>query len=171
MEWVSFVRHLKRRWMSSGRFQLPISGCTDEEIDQLQTAQGMAYLPKLYREFMLQMGRDDGGLGKSFGAYLTYPYVFAFKTEQTGFAQPILQTFEMEQGRFVFCSDNDNFFYFFDARDMSDDPIVYNMRPNTETGQEFVIVELANLSAVLVDLVEFNFDTSGSGKEEHAPLD
>ena len=88
MESTSFIRYLKQRWMSCDYFQPPIEGCTDGEIEQLQAAQKVDFLPELYREFMRQMGREDGGLGKLLCADLTYNAVLAFKSERTGFALP-----------------------------------------------------------------------------------
>jgi hypothetical protein len=156
----SFIEHLTKRWMSCYAFTPPILGCNDSEIEQLQIAQNVEKLPELYCEFMRQMGREDGGLGKLLDAYLTYTYALTFKSEQIDFSLPILKTYGLERGNFVFLSDNNNFLYFFDTVESSDDPIVYNLTPNIKIGEEFIKVNLGNLSGVLVDLVEQCFPDS-----------
>ena len=170
MEVKSFIRYLQQRWILCHAFQPPIVGCTDAEIEQLQAAQGVDYLPELYREFMRQLGHEDGGLGKFLEADLSCSHVLTFKSAQNGYCLPLLRVFGVDKEAFVFYSDNTNFLYFFDTRDRSDDPVVFSIHENSGIGDPHVKVKWGSLSSILVDFVEGCFDHV-NWKETDASLD
>ena len=161
MESRSFIRYLKNRWLSCPLSQPPLIGCSDEEVEALRVAQGVDRLPALYVEFMRQMGRADGGLGKPFDADFSYAAVIDLKSPELGYALPILRSLGLERENFVFLSDNGNFLYTFNTDDTIDDPVVYNFHEGSEIGEPYYVkAEVGSLAGFLTDCVEDCFEIS-----------
>jgi hypothetical protein len=111
----SFVREMKSRWMMCPEYKPPFIGCTEEEVESIRLAQGVDYLPELYRQFMLEMGKSTAGLiPANDPCDLSFPEVLSFQNDG------------LPEDCFVFLVDSQgDMFWFFRTVDNYDNPMLY----------------------------------------------
>lgn len=80
-------------------------GCSPEELEEIRLGQQVDFLPRIYREFMLEMGKGAGGFLFNDGIY-TCPSA-------------------AENKAFVFFVSSNDIFYYFETDPQVDDPPVY----------------------------------------------
>lgn len=108
-------------WMPFGT-----QGCPYSHIIEMMTAQDVDYLPPLYEDFMLDMGRM-GYLIFPMRKYV-YPYILNFKKDLLRFIAfwvELGNVFELPKDAFVFVNDFGAGFLYFCTSDKNPDPIVH----------------------------------------------
>jgi hypothetical protein len=96
-----FADELKRLLIEQiGKYVGKFEGCSEEEIEEIRIAQGVDFLPNIYRQFLAIVGRADGHLFR--GTDVCYPEVL----ENKGTAASLLYVngnpSEMPQNSVVF---------------------------------------------------------------------
>ena len=111
----SFVREMKSRWMKCPEYNPPFVGCTEEEVELIRLAQGVSYLPELYRQFMLEMEKSTAGLMHVNNAgEFTFPDVLLFQNDG------------LPEDCFIFLVEpQGDSLWFFRTAEKEDDPMVY----------------------------------------------
>lgn len=116
--WVSFIQHLKSEIMKYSREEYPLEcvGCTRAEIENIMKTQGVSFLPEVYKEFMLQMGRGISGWVVN-NIVWNYPMVLQYKTP--------LDAENLGMDIVIFGEDHSGcgFVYFHTALEDSDPPV------------------------------------------------
>jgi hypothetical protein len=101
--------------MTCPEYKPPFVGCTEEEVESIRLAQCVAYLPGLYRQFMLEMGKSTAGLipADDAGDFI-FPEVISFQNDG------------LPEDCFVFLVDSQvDSFWFFRTANREDDPMLY----------------------------------------------
>lgn len=127
--------------------------------------QSVEYLPKLYRQFMLEFGQEAGGL-PSTGEF-RYPYVLDFKKDDQPPLWYLGDPLILPSDSFIFMTDYDAYALFFQTTDRVDDPFLYRIEENVdhsvdEEGRDLFlkVVRDVRLSAFLVDWVEESIENA-----------
>jgi hypothetical protein len=151
-EYRDLISKIKNIWMSGKLFVPPFIGCVEEELEELKLAQKVQYLPQVYRQFMLEMGRTSGGLHRVDGEF-RYPFVKDFKPDGL---PPIWlpEDFELPDDIFVFVTDKDAFALYFHTKAEEDDPIVYNVHHTGSDASGVAIMSYDKMSKFLHKWVE-----------------
>ena len=147
-QYSSIIEHLIERLAASPVCEGPLEGCSEDEIDEIREAQNVKRLPRMYKEFLLQMGRHTGGLEGYLGFEMTYPAACTFKR----------LSFNLLRQPDIFVithiADGDCAFYF---HIHEDDPVVYWIGYDTRPEfVEFNVLETKDcglLSNWLMDVV------------------
>lgn len=104
------------KWTSSAACEGSLEACIDDDLDAIQEGQGVKRLPRMYRAFMLCMGRNTGGLEAYLRSEITYPAACEFKK----------RTFDLLRQSDIFVlarmADGEGVFY---VHVSEDDPVVY----------------------------------------------
>jgi len=130
---MSSVRELRERLVQAGIARpSEIRGCTAEEIEEVRATQGLP-LPRVYEEFLREMGRGAGAFLR--GTDVFYPRVlqvheWALDLLAEDGAETVLPS-----GAFVFLSHQGYQFMFFPTG-QSDDPAVYFYREQARAAQQ-----------------------------------
>ncbi len=77
-----------------------IVGCTEAEIETLMTDQGVTFLPELYRQFLLILGKQSGLLFQ--GTDAQYKYLMGMKEAAVELLQENGKPFDLPADAFVF---------------------------------------------------------------------
>lgn len=118
---MSFGEKLKMEYLQSVDKEAIFKGCNDDEVDKLGKLQGVSYIPLLYRDLLLKMGRI--GMGKILDGEATYDYLTYLKES---FLREIARSnLNCPKDIFVFFGHHDYIFYFFRTKLMEPNPIVY----------------------------------------------
>jgi hypothetical protein len=156
------MEHLRKRVASSTACEGILEGCSDDEIDDIREAQGVKRLPRMYREFLLHMGRRTGGLEGYLGFEITYPGACEFKR----------MTFDLLRQPDIFVmahiADGDCAFYFHIDED---DPVVYwagyDTRPEFV---EFNVLETKDCGPLSNWLIDVVGDFIGDSQQPSNPI-
>ncbi|MEO8612962.1 MAG: hypothetical protein ABI690_34030 [Chloroflexota bacterium] len=147
-QYTAIMEQLVERLASSAAYEGTLEGCSEDEIDEIRETQGVKRLPRMYREFLLHMGRHTGGLEGYLGFEITYPGVCEFKR----------MSFDLLRQPDIFVmthiADGDCAFYFHIDED---DPIVYwvgyDRRPEFVEFNVLETKDCGSLSNWLIDVV------------------
>jgi hypothetical protein len=140
----SLIDFLARQWEMSAACNSELVGCTEAEIAQIKSIQGVERLPASYEGFMKRMGRDMGGLEWHSGMELRYPYVLEFKAqsfERIREADVLVLSHNSDGDCALYCHVDD------------DDPIVYWMG-YADDSLDHVIGEWGRFSDWLAELID-----------------
>jgi len=100
-----------------------LEGCTEEQIDEIKVKQRVNFLPEIYRQFLLWMGRNAGDL--YLGSDYTCNRLLHLKDEANSDFERFGHTFRFADDVFVFMSHGGYVYWYFDTKDKNDDPSVY----------------------------------------------
>lgn len=121
----SFGVEFKEKLTSLGRaVPSQFKGMTEQEIEEVRIAQRVEYLPEIYRQFLLHMGRGAGRLFQ--GLDYTYSDLLDIKEAAIEFGAEDDPPFELPEDAFVFRSDQGVQFLYFHTIGKEDDPAVYS---------------------------------------------
>lgn len=95
-------------------------GCTEEEIDSIESRFSI-HLPKAYRDFLLEMGRDAGNF--LVGMDYTFPQLFEFRNWAEQLLQEAGSPFRLPANAYVFLSAPGGSVLFFYCDDDDDPPV------------------------------------------------
>jgi hypothetical protein len=147
-EYTAIMEQLVERLASSAACEGTLEGCSEDEIDEIQDAQRVKRLPRMYREFLLHMGRRSGGLGTYLGFEIAYPTICEFKRHSFDLLHQS-DIFVM-----TYIPDGDCAFYFHIDED---DPIIYwvgyDRRPEFVEFNVLETKDCGSLSNWLIDVV------------------
>jgi hypothetical protein len=78
--WASFIEHLKNDVAQSAldteSIKLEFHGCSEAEIQEIMRVQRVSFLPEVYVQFMLQLGRGSSNpLWMTSPIFLSYPHL------------------------------------------------------------------------------------------------
>lgn len=159
----SFMRYFTQRWVSCAGYKPPLEGCTLAELDLLMQAQKVKTLPALYTEYMLTMGKQDGGLSDDYYQESRYPNVMNFK-KYSEFEMSLLKSIgTFTEPLFIFYAyPQADIILYFNTTEHNPDPMVFTttFRPNRfrkgkpRKGLGINQKKLGTLSFVLVDILE-----------------
>ena len=100
-------------------------GCSAEEIENVMHEQGVEFLPKIYREFMMEMGKRAGGW-LFYDAVYFCPHVGKNKIDAAEILERHNKQLVLPPDAFVFAiHPNDAFHYFLTAEQSEDPPVYY----------------------------------------------
>ncbi len=112
-------------------------GCTDDEINQMMTAQQVTQLPEVYRQFLLRMGKGESGI---FHDHIdeTYPALLDLKAEALFYLENEAQLipvnansrYTLPADAFVFSGRLSEQFYYFLMDNLGEDADVFYLGPN-----------------------------------------
>jgi len=104
------------------QYDKPFIGCTDDQIEKIKTVQQVEVLPRLYNEFLLEMGVWCGDL--FLGLDVTYPFLSSYLKD--GLNQTLVTQGQplLNKSDFVFWSQQSHTYAYFPTS-KGDDPPVY----------------------------------------------
>jgi hypothetical protein len=156
-----FIQNLVDRWKTEGEFRSPIKGCLDTDLEAMMTNQNVSYIPARYRELMLFVGIEHGGLLMGSGVEeVRYPYVCSFKTQDNYPDMIVLnETYQLPIDSFVFQTDHDMYALYFRTDQMEDNPVIYRISHPSDSyfdehGDKAEITSLGRLSDFLTNALE-----------------
>lgn len=101
-----------------------IQGCSQDEINQILKTQEVRYLPALYIEFMLLMGKMS--IVFETNLYYAYPHVLRFKTRTQSFLTFWNETsVTLPKDAFVFYEAEQSAFYYFLTEQQINNPMIF----------------------------------------------
>lgn len=100
-----------------------IVGCTEAEIETLMTDQGITFLPELYRQFLLILGKQSGLLFQ--GTDAQYKYLMGMKEAAVELLQENGNPFDLPSDAFVFRMHQGYEFLYFLTADKHENPPIY----------------------------------------------
>lgn len=95
-------------------------GCTDEEIDSIESSFSLR-LPRAYRDFLLEMGRNAGDFLA--GMDYRFPQLFELRTWAEELLRESGSGYDLPQNALVFFSDPGGAFLFFHCDENPDPPV------------------------------------------------
>lgn len=102
-----------------------ILGCSSMEIVELQKRQGVVFIPEIYQEFLLKMGKGAGNFLQHLECF--YPELLHLKDEvKTEILREDRTTFRLPNDAFVFMANQAYEFFYFQAKGGENDPPVYH---------------------------------------------
>jgi hypothetical protein len=107
-----------------------IIGCTEAELETLMASQGIHFLPELYQEFLLMMGKQAGLLHQ--GTDARYKYLLNIKEAALELLQENDNPFELPADAFVFQMHQGYEFFYFLTGDKSQNPPIYRYLEGTD---------------------------------------
>lgn len=142
---MSDLRHILINNRLVGTYAL--EGCSDKQIEQVKQQQGVDDLPRVYVEFLKQVGCCGGHLF-SRGIYC-YPLLGKLKENAS---DRIEHDFDMFIGKtnFVFVSFDNDIVYWFDTKDKHDDPPIYTWIWHNKQ----VIQAYASFTALIISAID-----------------
>lgn len=100
-----------------------IVGCTEAEIETLMTDQGVTFLPELYRQFLLTLGKQSGLLFQ--GTDAQYKYLMGMKEAAVELLEENGNPFALPAEAFVFRMHQGYIFFYFLTTDKNENPPIY----------------------------------------------
>ncbi|MBZ0319372.1 MAG: SMI1/KNR4 family protein [Anaerolineae bacterium] len=107
-----------------------IIGCTEAEIEILMTNQGVTFLPELYRQFLLTLGKQSGLLFQ--GTDAQYKYLMGMKEAAVELLQENGKPFALPADAFVFRMHQGYTFFYFLTGDKNENPPIYRYLEMTD---------------------------------------
>lgn len=107
-----------------------IIGCAEVEIETLMTNQGVTFLPELYRQFLLTLGKQSGLLFQ--GTDAQYKYLMGMKEAAVELLQENGNPFDLPADAFVFRMHQGYIFFYFLTADKNEDPPIYRYLEMTD---------------------------------------
>lgn len=130
----------------------PLRGCSSNEIESVKAAQGINRLPKVYQEFLEELGNEAGT------AFSSYFYTYASLSWMKESAKEGLReeniTLALSDDAFIFLDLHGKIYYFFYTDNDSDDPEVYYLSFKDSIDDAEIIKTGGTVSQILTELVE-----------------
>lgn len=104
-----------------GGYPLPIIGCTKSEIEEIMKAQNVTYLPKIFVEYLLAMGRQSGDI--YIGEDVGYRILLGIKSTLKALMADV--NIDLPENSFVFQGSQGIAFYLFYTDSNDEDPPIY----------------------------------------------
>jgi len=102
-----------------------ISGCSSEEVMELQKRQGVVFIPEIYKEFLVKMGKGAGSFLQHVECF--YPDLLHLKAEvKTEILREDRTIFRLPEDVFVFMVNQSYEFFYFHTNAKESDPPVYH---------------------------------------------
>jgi hypothetical protein len=124
----SFGVVLKEKLIKSGLVNAydgePIRGCTPDEIEALKNYQGVDYIPEIYYQFLLELGRGAGKLFR--GSDYSYKYLPHLREDAKILFSEHKPPLLLPDDAFVFFGHQGYIYYYFHTGNREDDPAVYS---------------------------------------------
>ena len=100
-----------------------LEGCNPDIFDEIMLRQGVEFLPRIYKEFLEEMGGNAGQLflGSDYDCYAVYNLKASHIEDIERFSSP----FRMPADAFVFLSHQGYVFYYFHTAEHDENPPVY----------------------------------------------
>lgn len=100
-----------------------IVGCAEAEIETLMANQGVTFLPELYRQFLLTLGKQSGLLFQ--GTDAQYKYLMGMKEAAVELLQENGNPFALPADAYVFRMHQGYTFFYFLTADKHENPPIY----------------------------------------------
>ncbi|MEP7284747.1 MAG: SMI1/KNR4 family protein [Chloroflexota bacterium] len=100
-----------------------IHGCSPQEINEMKARQGVNYLPDLYVEYLLVLGKEAGNL--DVGSSCFYPTLLELKGSAVNLLEENEFPFLLPDDAFVFFMHQGYQFLYFLTKDKLEDPPVF----------------------------------------------
>jgi hypothetical protein len=139
------LQALNRRRIPNKVF--PIMGCKPEDIDTVMKAQNVAYLPQIYKEFLLTVGYNDGNWFP--GEDFKIPRLPVLKKIFKEAMQDLDKWDETLEDVFVFMDHHSYVHYFFYTTSQESDPMVFYVVSEFDKGE---VVPCSTLSDFLLQI-------------------
>ena len=132
---MSFGKKLKDQLIQYGITDPDgFSGCTEDEIAKAMSAQGVTFLPRLYRELLLEIGYYAGN--RLFqGEDYTCTDLLWLKEVALKLLAGIREPFELPEDAFVFLMHQGCIFWYFHTKDHEEDPPVFVFSDKPREGE------------------------------------
>jgi hypothetical protein len=100
-----------------------LEGCSEPEIEMVRFRQKVDFLPKVYREFLAEMGRNAGEL--FLGSSYTFNRVLTLKDDSNAELERFGHDFRIPEDAVVFLDHGGYAYWYFCTQNRDDNPEVY----------------------------------------------
>ena len=107
-----------------------LEGCNPNMIDEIMLRQGVEFLPRIYKEFLEEMGGNAGQLflGSDYDCYAVYN----LKASHIEDIKRLDLSFRIPEDAFIFLSHQGYVFYYFHTADKDENPPVFMQHENDD---------------------------------------